>query len=90
MDQLILYIMPRPKPLPLSVHIQRFLKYKRPRQIMFCKRYKIETIWDIGIGAVVDLDAVHPHLISIFQGLYLEDPDWFIGDTEALMAYFIE
>lgn len=57
---------------------------------MFCKRYKVEKIWDIGVGAVVDLDSVHPHLIAICQGLYREDPTWFAGDTKILMAYEIE
>ena len=87
MDHLILYIMPRPQPTPLCVYVERFYKYKRPRQIMFCKRYRVEKIWDIGVGAVVDLDAVHPRLIAICQSLYEENSDWFVGDTKALMQY---
>jgi len=85
MDYLIHFIMPRPKPTPLCVCLQRFYKYKRPRQIMFCKRYKLGKVWDIGIGAVVDLDAVHPRLIAICQSLYEEDPTWFVGDIDVLM-----
>lgn len=80
--------MPRPRPVPLSVYVQRFQKHKKPKQIMFCKRYKVEEIWDIRIGAVLDLRShPHPHLVRICQGLFLEDPNWFIGDTIALMQY---
>ncbi len=90
MDHLILYIMPRPQSTPLRVYLERFDKYKRPRQIMFCKRYKVEKIWDIGVGAVIDLDSVNPRLIAICQGLYIEDSDWFVGDVDALMRYEVE
>ncbi len=57
---------------------------------MFCKRHKAEKIWDIGIGAIVDIDAVHPRLIAMCQSLYMEDPAWFVGDTKALMGYELE
>lgn len=90
MDHLILHIMPRPQPTPLRVYLERFYKYKQPRQIMFCKRYRVEKIWDIGVGAVVNIDNVNPRLITICQGLYNEDAGWFVGDIKALMAYEVE
>ena len=57
---------------------------------MFCKRHKVEDVWNISVGTVVDLDVVNPRLIAICQRLYIEDSAWFVGDTKALMAYQIE
>ena len=55
---------------------------------MFCKPYRVEKIWNIGVGAILDLNAKpHPHFVHICQSLFLEDHSWFVGDIEALLNY---
>jgi len=76
------------RPLPLVVLLQRFHRKKRPGQIVFCKPYKAEDIWDIGVGAVLDLYRdPHPRLVAICQKLYAEDPSWFEGDIVFLLSF---
>ena len=54
---------------------------------MFCKPYKVEDIWDIGVGAVLDIKMAHPRLVQLCKALYSVENTWFVGDTETLVGY---
>jgi len=80
--------MPRKKPTPFPVLLERFHENKKPGQVIWCKRYYVQDLWDISAGAVIDLNLEpHPTLIKIAKALYKEDISWFQGDTRALKKY---
>lgn len=56
---------------------------------MFCKRYSVRGIWDIGPGAILDIHKALPRLIQICQNLYSQNEDWFVGDIALLTNYFL-
>lgn len=78
--------MPRKAPPTLFFLVDQFLEEVRPFHIMFCKRCKVEDIWEIGVGAVLDIRKAHPRLIQLCKELYKTDDSWLVGDTDTLMT----
>ena len=78
--------MPRQKPKPLSFHIARFEKIKRPGLIMFMKRYYQQAHWLIHHGAMLNVYEAHPALLKLCKELYNEDNNYFAGDIKALIS----
>lgn len=70
----------------LSEKALQFLEEDKAGYIMFSKPLKVHGAWNIGVGAVVDINQSSKLLQKVCRELYINDKSWIIGDIETLFS----